>query len=91
MVVRDGRIVAAGDVRIKAVFPASVEKAFAGADLFRNIEEEFRKKGVELITDFEVETVEADRIISRDRSVLHHDLLMLVPPFGGQLIWTAGT
>jgi len=75
----------AGDVRIKAVFPASLEKAFAGANLFRNIEEELRKKGVELVTDFEVETVEADRIIARDGSVLDHDLLMLIPPFGGQL------
>jgi sulfide:quinone oxidoreductase len=74
-----------GDVRIKALFPASVEKAFAGANLFRNIEEDFRKKGVDLITDFEVETVEANRIISRDGSVVDHDLLMLIPPFAGQL------
>jgi len=74
-----------GEVRIKAVFPFDLAQAFAGANLFRNIEEEFRKKGVELITDFKVDTVEDDRIISRDGSIVEHDLLMLVPPFAGQL------
>jgi hypothetical protein len=44
-----------------------------------------RTRGVELITDFEVEVVESDRITSRDGSVVDYDLLMLVPPFGGQL------
>ncbi|PYS98276.1 MAG: hypothetical protein DMF63_16620 [Acidobacteria bacterium] len=75
----------AGKVRVKAVFPGSLQEAFAGANLFRNIEEEFRQKGVELITDFEVDVVESDRIKSRTGSVIEHDLLMLVPPFGGQL------
>ena len=75
----------AGEIQIKAVFPADLAHAFAGANLFRNIEEEFRKKGVELVTNFQVDTVEADRIISRDGSVVEHDLLMLIPPFAGQL------
>jgi len=74
-----------GDVQVKAIFPATVEAAFAGSNLFRNIEEEFRKKGVELITNFEVEVVEKDRIVSRGGAVVAHDLLMLIPPFGGQL------
>ena len=64
-----------GEVRVKVVFPGTVAQAFAGANLFRDIEDEFRKKGVELVTDFEVDVVESDRIVSRDSSVVEHDLL----------------
>ena len=74
-----------GEVRVKAIFPETVAKAFAGANLFRDIEDEFRKKGVELITDFEVDVVESDHIRSSVGSVVEHDLLMLIPPFVGQL------
>ena len=75
----------AGEVQVAAVFPATVEQAFAGANLFRDIEEEFRKKGIELITDFEVDVVDSDHIGSRDGSIVKYDLLMLIPPFVGQL------
>ena len=79
----EGKI-ADGTVKVTAVFPETLDKAFAGSTLFRDLEEEFRRKHIDLVYDFPVGRVIEDEIISETGSNLHYDLLMLVPPFRGQ-------
>lgn len=74
-----------GDVTITVVVPGTLEKAFAGAALFRDIESELDRKRIRLVPDFAVTRVEEDRVFSVLGASVEHDLLMLMPPFGGQL------
>ena len=76
--------IAAGSVTVTAVFPTTLEKAFAGSALFRDIDDEFDRKGIRLVSDFAVERVTEHSIRSALGASLHYDLLMLVPPFRGQ-------
>ena len=74
-----------GDVSLTLVVPTTIEKAFAGAALFRDVEDEFDRKGVRLVSDFAVTEVDETRITSALGTTIDYDLLMLMPPFGGQL------
>ncbi len=74
-----------GDVSLSVVVPTTLERAFAGTALFRDIEDEFDRKGISLVSDFAVTQVEKDEIHSALGTSIHHDLLMLIPPFAGQL------
>ena len=74
-----------GDVSLTLVVPTTIEKAFAGAALFRDVEDEFDRKGVRLVSDFAVTEVDERRITSALGAAIDYDLLMLMPPFGGQL------
>lgn len=76
--------IAAGTVSVTAVFPSTLEKAFAGSSLFRDIDEEFDRLGVRLVPDFAIERIEERRIVSLLGPSLDYELLMLVPPFRGQ-------
>ena len=76
----------AGEVSVSAVFPGSLENAFAGSTLFRDLGREFERKGITLITDFPVDRVEERRIVSKRLKNIDYDLLMLVPPFRGQAL-----
>jgi sulfide:quinone oxidoreductase len=76
--------IAAGTVEVTAVFPTTLEKAFAGASLFRDIDGEFDRKGIRMVSDFAVERVGERVIHSALGASLHYDLLLLVPPFRGQ-------
>lgn len=76
--------IADGKVTVTAVFPSTLDQAFAGSALFRDIEDEFERRGIRLVSDFAVERVHEDKIISALGSSLNYDLLMLVPPFQGQ-------
>jgi sulfide:quinone oxidoreductase len=78
------RQIAGGQVSVTAVFPTTLEKAFAGSTLFRDLESEFARKGINLVTDFPIERIDEHSLISRLFSKLDYDLLMLVPPFRGQ-------
>lgn len=73
-----------GDVSLTVVVPTTLDKAFEGAALFRDIEAAFDRKGITLVSDFAVTRVEKDRIVSALGATLNHDLLMLIPPFSGQ-------
>ena len=75
-----------GDVSVSVVVPTSLDKAFSGAGLFRDIEGEFDREGIRLVSDFAVAQVEKDRIVSVLGASLKHDLLMLIPPFGGRCL-----
>ncbi|MEP7214490.1 MAG: FAD-dependent oxidoreductase [Acidobacteriota bacterium] len=76
--------IADGKVSVTAVFPTTLEKAFAGSALFRDIDEEFDSRGIRLVSDFAVERVTETSVRSALGATLHYDLLMLVPPFRGQ-------
>jgi NADH dehydrogenase FAD-containing subunit len=78
------RRMARGDVNIAVVFPHTLEKAFAGSSLFRDIEKEFERKGIEVAFDFAISKVDAGKITSATGSSLPYDLLTLIPPFTTQ-------
>lgn len=87
--------IASGEVSIKAVFPSTLENALAGSGLFRDLEAEFERKGIELINDFPITRVHENTILSSFGSEINYDLLVLVPAFKGQEIiqslkWFAG-
>jgi sulfide:quinone oxidoreductase len=73
-----------GDISLTVVVPTTLDNAFAGSALFRDIEAAFDRKGIHLVSDFPITRVEKDTIVSAFGTSLHHDLLMLVPPFSGQ-------
>jgi NADH dehydrogenase FAD-containing subunit len=75
--------VAAGKISITAVFPTSFDEASAGAALFRDVEGEFARHGISLVSDFPIERVTETTIESRLGRPITHDLLMLMPPFSG--------
>ena len=74
-----------GEISLSVVVPTTLEKAFAGTALFRDIDGEFDRNGIRLVSDFAVTKVEEFRIHSAQGSSLDYDLLMLIPPFSGQL------
>ena len=74
-----------GKVSISVVVPATLDKAFEGSALFRDIEQEFDRAGVRLVSDFAVSDVSKSELKSVLGAKIRHDLLMLIPPFGGQL------
>jgi sulfide:quinone oxidoreductase len=74
-----------GEVTVSAVFPSTIEKAFAGSTLFRDLETEFSRRGINLVTHFAINDVGEHEISSAAGDSLRHDLLMLIPPFASQL------
>jgi sulfide:quinone oxidoreductase len=74
-----------GEVSVSVVFPDTLEKAFAGSALFRDIETQFDRLGIRLIQEFAVTRVEDGEIISAMGASARFDLAMLVPPFVSQL------
>lgn len=76
--------IADGKASVSAVFPSTLDQAFSGSALFRDIEEEFDRMGVSLVSDFAVDRVEENKIVSALGSSLNYDLLMLIPPFEGR-------
>ena len=73
-----------GTVAVNVVFPTTLERAFSGSTLFRDIENEFDRKGIRLVSDFAVSHVSERQIFSALGSSLHYDLLMLIPPMASQ-------
>ena len=74
-----------GEISVNVVVPTTLEDAFAGTALFRDVVKEFDRKGIRLVSDFPVSEVEESRIGSSHGASLNYDLLMLVPAFGGRL------
>lgn len=76
--------VADGSVSVSAVFPESLEDAFVGSNLFRDLRGSFEKRGVELVESFPISHVEKGRLVSGNGDSKNFDLLLLIPPFSGQ-------
>ena len=74
---RDGR------VRIKVIFPESLEKAFGGAVLHKELEAAFKRHGINVLYDIPIDEITPDEILSTKKHRIKYDLLMLLPPFRG--------
>lgn len=74
-----------GKVEIKVVFPDSVEAAFGGANLHKELETAFKKHGINVLYDVPIWEISFSEIVSRHRHRIKCDLLMLVPPFRGNV------
>lgn len=70
-------------ISITVVFPESVNQAFGGADISRELEWAFMKNDIALVKKFPVREITGDKIIDDEGRSMNHDLLMLVPPFQG--------
>lgn len=75
--------IAAKKVSINVVLPETLENAFGGAKIHREIESAFADHGISLIENFPVDDISKLQISAGDKS-LDYDLLMLLPPFRGQ-------
>ncbi|MEZ5344626.1 MAG: FAD-dependent oxidoreductase [Pyrinomonadaceae bacterium] len=71
-------------VRISVVFPDTVEEAFGGANIHKELQESFTKNGIELIENFPVESVLKKKLKAADGREIPFELLMMIPPFKGQ-------
>lgn len=72
-----------GAVKIKVIFPESVEAAFGGANLHKQLEAAFKKHGINVLYDIPIREISFNEIISRYKHRINCDLLMLVPSFRG--------
>lgn len=71
-------------ISIMVVFPESIEQAFGGADLHRELTEALEKHNIFVTTNFPVTEISENELISSDGKTIPYDLLMLLPPFRGQ-------
>ena len=74
-----------GDVSVTVVLPQTLERAFAGSALFRDIVGEFDRLGVRLVEEFAVVQVRDGEVIPAVGENIKFDLAMFVPPFVSQL------
>ena len=72
-----------GDVRIKVIFPETVDEAFGGAQIQQRLEKAFAKHRISVIYGAPVSEVTENTVLSSEGHKIHHDLLMLIPPFNG--------
>lgn len=70
-------------VKIKVIFPESIEAAFGGANLHKQLEAAFKKHGINVLYDIPIREINLNEIVSRYKHRINCDLLMLVPPFRG--------
>ncbi len=78
------REIAEEKVRVKVIFPESLEAAFGGADLHREIESAFRRHRINVLYNVAVREFTAEEIVSFDKHRIEYDLAMFIPPFRGQ-------
>lgn len=72
-----------GKVEIKVVFPESLESAFGGAVLHKELEAAFKRHKIKVLYDVPVCEITSEEIVSARKHRIKYDLLMLVPPFRG--------
>jgi sulfide:quinone oxidoreductase len=75
-----------GRITLKVVFPESLRSAFGGAEIHGKLEAAFAKHRINVHYDIPIVEVTETEIISSEKHRIHHDLLMLIPPFRGQAI-----
>ncbi len=73
----------AGKVQVKVVFPESVEAAFGGANLHKELEDAFKRRGINVLYDVPISEISFNEVFSTKKHRIKGDLLMLVPPFRG--------
>jgi sulfide:quinone oxidoreductase len=72
-----------GAVRIKIIFPESLEDAFGGANLREQLEAAFERHGIEPFYNVRISELTPQEAVEKDGRSIKYDLLMLVPPFRG--------
>lgn len=75
-----------GTVRVKVVFPESLEAAFGGARLHKELETAFERNGITVHYDIPITEINENELVSSGGHKIEYDLLMLIPPFRGQAI-----
>ena len=75
-----------GTVRVKVIFPESLESAFGGASLHRELESAFKRQRINVLYDVPITEIDASEIRSAKNHQIKYDMLMLVPPFRGQAV-----
>lgn len=77
--------IAANKVLLSVIFPETIESAFGGAKIHREIEKAFKKHNIQIVQNFAVKNISRSQISDGEKS-LDFDLLMMIPPFRGQSI-----
>jgi sulfide:quinone oxidoreductase len=72
-----------GNVRVKVIFPESLDEAFGGAGVHQKFEEAFARHRINVLYNVPIAAVTEDHVLSSEGHKIHHDLLMLIPPFKG--------
>jgi sulfide:quinone oxidoreductase len=81
--------IADGKIQIKVVFPESLEAAFGGATLHKELEAAFRRHAINVLYDVPISEISCEEIVSTAKHRIKYDLLMLVPPFQGNAMLRA--
>jgi sulfide:quinone oxidoreductase len=71
-------------ISVMIFFPESIEEAFGGAKIHRELTEAFEKHNIFVTTNFPVKEISEKEIIAKDSKTIQYDMLMLLPPFRGQ-------
>lgn len=71
------------DTNIRVIFPSSLDDAFGGAHLSAEVEKAFSKHGINVLYDISISEITDQDVYSTDGHRIHHDLLLLMPPFSG--------
>lgn len=75
-----------GKVHIKVIFPESLEAAFGGATLHKELEDAFNQHNINVIYEVPISEITPSEVLSSKKHRIKYDLLMMVPPFEGQQI-----
>jgi sulfide:quinone oxidoreductase len=75
--------IAGGEVHLSVVFPESLQSAFGGASLHKELESAFARHHINVLYDFPISEITPEHLISSQKTKIEYDLLMLVPPFRG--------
>lgn len=78
--------VADGRVRIKVIFPESLEAAFGGATLHKELETAFERHRITVHYEVPITEITEEEIVSSSGHKIRYDLLMLIPPFRGHAL-----
>ncbi len=72
-----------GEISVNIVFPETVEDAFGGAQIHKELTESFDKFGIIQTPSFPIVEINEKEVKSQGGETLSYDLLMLLPPFRG--------
>jgi sulfide:quinone oxidoreductase len=72
-----------GKIHVSVIFPESLEAAFGGANLHKELESAFKRHGINVLYDVPISEISFNEVFSAKKHQIKCDLLMLVPPFRG--------
>lgn len=76
--------IGSGNITVTAVFPETIDDAFLGSSLFRDIRSALQTRGVKIFERFPIAEIESNHLTAASGETINYDLLMLVPAFRGQ-------